>query len=172
MALDLLKPLVEPHPQSNSDLLVGCFQSSYPALLGGIPALWAIMWTVFSVMQVLCTALKLKQGDAARGEIINQQVGCSMFLACGCSGRLESVTDVTLGTLKNHQSCIRFFSMCCLLLAQVAEVNYSSSSFLRFWSCTQCLLSGWPEPCIFLRSSFPSVSCSRAPQPSSLGLYT
>ena len=28
VALDLQKPLVEPHLQSNSDLLVGCFQSS------------------------------------------------------------------------------------------------------------------------------------------------
>lgn len=33
VTLDLLKPLVEPYLQANSDILVGCFQSSYPALL-------------------------------------------------------------------------------------------------------------------------------------------
>lgn len=49
--LDLLKPLVEPHLQSNRDLLVGCFQNSYPALLGGILALCA-----FYVVSLFCHA--------------------------------------------------------------------------------------------------------------------
>lgn len=61
-----------------------------------------------------------------------------MFLARDFLGRLESISDgynAVLGTLKIHQPYICFFCMCCLCLVQVVEVNYSSLTFLRFWSC-------------------------------------
>lgn len=56
VTLDLLKQLVEPYFQANSDLLVGCFQSSYPALL----VEFQLCGHSFLLCQVLCIVLKLK----------------------------------------------------------------------------------------------------------------
>lgn len=107
------------------------------------------MGTVFFVMQALCIALKLKQGETARANELADWM--FMLLTCGFSGKLESVTNTMwfLAPLKimRHAHALSVYA---LFVLEVVEVNYSSFSCLRFWSCTQCLLSGCPEPCFFL----------------------
>lgn len=79
VTLDLLKQLAEPYFQANSDLLVECFQSSYPALL----VEFQLCGQFFLLCQVLCIVLKLKQGDTARGkrELISKLDVC---VSCMC----------------------------------------------------------------------------------------